>query len=876
MNRLFACAIAVAAFVYSASPARAADQPYTFDSTLGRLPKTVVPIDYDIALTPNVAARTTAGTESVRVRVRTATAKVVVNTLEMTVQTARLANGPAATISNDPKLQQTALTFAKPIAPGTYTLQLAFAGKIGAAAQGLFLQEYQTASGGHEAMLATQLESTDARRVFPCWDEPAFRATYRLSVTVPHKFTAVSNMPVATTVPKGSLKTVTFERTPKMSTYLVVFCAGKFTSISDSVDGVKVSVYAPSDRIQNGRYALAAATELLAYYDQYYDYKFPLPKLDLIDVPAGFPGAMENWGGIVFTESLLLFDPKTEPEANKQQIFQTVAHEMSHQWTGDLVTMDWWSRIWLNESFAHWMQIKATDHFNPSWHLYDSEGDNVALAMTTDQRTTAHPTVVPVEDETQAANAFDDVTYERGGSVIRMFEHYLGPDTFRDGVRAYIKAHAYSNATAADLFAGLSSAAHKDVGALVYPWIEGAGVPLVSADATCANGKRTLALSQQRFLVEPGQSSDRLWPIPVGVEVAGTVQYVLLNGKTATVDGGTCDQPFNVNSDALGYYRVKLDDASEDAQLGRFSQLKVAERARFVDDTYALLLAGEASPARLVATLGKVSPGDPLAVWSAVTRATTDLSNLEVGRPGQPAFEAYIVRLLDPVLAHVGWDAQPTDDPQTPVLRGTLVQRLGSAGDKPVIAEAQRRFALFRTNPASLSTELQGPVCTVAGTYADDATWTALHGLFTGTKDRGVALQYGMALWGARDPALAQKNLAMTTNGDITAEDGVVAPYYDVLTVALGGRHPDVAWQFFKGNQDKLATYLTAFEKPVIISIVAPLFWNAAPTSELDAMIDGSDAPPDAKARAKHVIDLKVAQRDRLLPGVDAAVSSGP
>ena len=875
MNRLLAFAIAVAALVYSALPARAADQPFTFDSTFGRLPKTVVPIDYDIALTPNIAARTTAGTESVRVSVRTATAKIVVNTLEMTILTARLANGPAATIADNPTLQQTTLTFVKPIAAGEHTLQLAFSGKIGTAAQGLFLQAYQTASGGHEAMLATQLESTDARRVFPSWDEPVFRATYRLSVTVPQEFTAVSNMPVASTVPKGSAKTVTFERTPKMSTYLVVFCAVKFKSISDSVDGIKVSLYAPSDRIQNGQYALASATELLAYYDKYYDYKFPLPKLDLIDVPGGFPGAMENWGGIVFTESLLLFDPKTEPEANKQQIFQTVAHEMSHQWTGDLVTMDWWSRIWLNESFAHWMQIKASDHFNPSWHLYDSENDNVALAMNTDQRTTAHPTIVPVEDETQAAGAFDDVTYERGGSVIRMFEHYLGPDTFRDGVRAYIKAHAYSNATAADLFAGLSSAAHKDIGALVYPWIEGAGVPLVSADATCANGKRTLALSQQRFLVEPGQSSDRLWPIPVGIDVAGTVQYVLLDGKTATVDAGTCDQPFNLNSDSLGYYRVKLDDASEDAHLARFSQLKVAERARLVDDTYALLLAGDAPPARYLATLGKVSPSDPLAVWSAATRGISDISNLEAGRPGRPAFEAYVVRLLDPVLAHVGWDAQPTDDPQTPVLRGTLVQQLGSAGYKPVIAEAQRRFALLLANPQSLSTDLQAPVCSVAGTYADDATWSALRGLFIGTKDRVVAFQYGVALWGARDPALAQKNLAMTSNGDITAEDGVVAPYYDVLTVALGGRHSDVAWQFFKANQDKLSTNLTAFEKPVIISILAPLFWNAAPTTELDAMIDGSDAPAEAKARAKHVIDLKVAQRDRVLPGVDAAVSTG-
>jgi aminopeptidase N len=874
MDLRLAAVIVSGLLVCSAAAARA-DAPYRFDTTFGRLPKTVVPLDYDIGLKPDLAARTTSGVESVRIRVRSATAKIVFNTLEMTVSKASLSNGATATIATDNQAQQTSLAFGHALAPGVYTLRLAFAGKIGTAPQGLFVQPYTTASGAHEEMLATQLESTDARRVFPSWDEPAFRATYHLTATVPQDFTAVSNMPIEHVTAGIASKTVTFARTPSMSTYLVVFCAGKLARIGTTVDGVKVGVLAPPDRIENGRYALDAAAKLLAYYDRYYDYTFPLPKLDLIDVPGGFPGAMENWGGITFAEGLLMHDPKTEPESQKEDIFQTVAHEMSHQWTGDLVTMDWWSGIWLNESFADWMQTKATDHFNPSWHMWDRIGADVTFAMTADQQSTSHPIIVPVKDETQAATAFDEITYQKGGAVIRMFEHYLGEDTFRDGVRAYVRAHAYSNSTAADLFAGLSSAAHRDVGALVEPWIATPGVPLVDVTATCANGKRTLSLSQQRFLVESGQTSEQVWSIPVAIGVGPNVNYVLLASKTATADGGSCDQPFVVNDDALGYYRLKLDDPSEAAQIAHLSDMKVSERARLIDDGYALTLAGDQAPAQLFAALAQLRPDDALAVWLSTARALGGIADLEAGRPGLGAFDAYIVRLLDPVLAHVGWDLRPDDGPQSPELRTRLIESLGFAGDKAVIAEAQRRFAGFIADPASLPPALTGPVAAVAGTYADQTTWDELHKLFADTRDRTVAGQYGTGLWSARDSNLASKNLNMAIDGEITTEDGVAAPYFDLITVALRGRHPDTAWAFFKGNQDRLSANLPGFVKPVVLGIVAPLFWNAAPVTELDALIDGAQGvPPEQKARTKHTIDVKLAERSQVIPPIDTWIAA--
>ncbi len=450
------------------TPAAQTAGPFSFDATPGNLPKSVVPVAYDIALHPNLHARTTTGSETIRLTVRSAAPKVVLHTLEMTVSRASI-DGVAANVAANAAKQQTTLTPSHPLTAGAHVVRLAFAGKIGTEPQGLFVQPYTTSTGAKEEMLATQFESTDARRMFPCFDEPAFRATFRLAVTVPSAFTAVSNMPVVSERAAGAEKTVTFARTPKMSTYLLVLAAGQFKQISDTVDGVKLNIVAPHDRIERARYALDAQKKLLAYYDEYYGIKYPLPKLDLIDVPGGFPGAMENWGGITFNERALLFDPSLEPESAKIDIFETIAHEMSHQWTGDLVTMDWWSGLWLNEGFADWMETKASDHFNPQWHLWDRVESDVANAMGTDAKTTSHPVEQPVTDDTQAGAAFDEITYQKGGAVIRMMEQYLGPDTFRDGVRAYLRAHAYGNTTATDLWASLGSTAHRDVGALVEP-----------------------------------------------------------------------------------------------------------------------------------------------------------------------------------------------------------------------------------------------------------------------------------------------------------------------------------------------------------------------------------------------------------------------
>jgi len=499
LQRLTRSAVAAALFLAVAAPASAV-APFNFDTTPGRLPKTVVPTDYRIVLTPDATAKTLRGTENVALDVRRPTNRIVFNTHDVTISDARLDGTRVAKVSIENDKQLTTLTLARPAAIGHHVLVLVYAGKIEDSPQGLFAQDYRKPDGTTGRMLSTQFESTDARRMFPSWDEPAFRATYQLTVTLPAAWSAVSNTPIQSRIVHGSLQTIAFGRTPKMPSYLVELSAGDLASISGvGSDGVRQSVWAVRGDEQYGGYTLESAKQILSFYDDYFGVKFPLPKLDHIAIPGGFGGAMENWGAITYNENIIIHRADATLR-QKQSGYSIVAHEMAHQWNGDLVTMGWWDDIWLNESFASWMAAKATDKFNPDWHWWQGEVDSKESAMNADARSTVHAIQQHVVDELQADASFDPaITYDKGQAFLRMLEAYLGDDTFRSGIRAYMQAHKYSNATTADLWNALTAASGKDVGALAKAWTEQPGYPVVSVTAACdAAGNRTLTLAQKR------------------------------------------------------------------------------------------------------------------------------------------------------------------------------------------------------------------------------------------------------------------------------------------------------------------------------------------------------------------------------------------
>ena len=500
----------------------APEPAFSFDSMPGRLPKDVVPERYEIAVTPHIKAMSMTGHESVTLKVRSATDRLVFNSLNETLTRVRFDGQPVKSVASDDEHQLTTVRLARPASVGSHRLSFDYSGKIEARPQGLFLQPYAYPGGSSGQMLATQMESTDARRMFPCWDEPAFRAVFELTVTVPSGWAALSNMPVSQRTVHGSLETVRFEPTPKMPSYLVAFVGGDLGHLSGASGATKLGVWAVRGQEENGRYALANAAQILADYNDYFGYTFPLPKLDSISIPGGFSGAMENWGAITYMEELLMLPPSSTL-SQEQQIYSTQAHEMAHQWNGDLVTMGWWDDLWLNESFASWMAAKETALRNPSWQWWEQEDSSKESAMRADAQPNSEPIQQHVTDELQASNAFDpSITYNKGQSILRMLEAYLGPDPFRDGIRRYMKAHAFSNATTTDLWTALSAATGKEVERIAGDWTRLPGFPLVHVNAACAaDGARTLHLigaspwcCASASTVSPSRSSSAATPSP--------------------------------------------------------------------------------------------------------------------------------------------------------------------------------------------------------------------------------------------------------------------------------------------------------------------------------------------------------------------------
>src|SRR5262252_10577107 len=521
-----------------------AESAFSFGATPGKLPKTVAPIHYALDLTPDLDTLTFSGSEVVDIEVMEPTARLMLNAVDMTIEAVAIEGEAAPQVTSDAAAQTVTFTFPHPIAAGRHQLRVSFTGRINRFGRGLFMVDYPTPEG-RKRVMSSHLEPSDARRIFPSWDEPAFKATISLTVTVPRAFLAVSNMPVAREEPTGDgKKRVAFQPTPRMSSYLFVLAAGDLERTTADAGGVTVGVVATRGKAGQGRYALDTAVGLLRYFNDYFGIAYPLPKLDLIAVPGGFGGAMENWGGITFFESRLLFDPATRASEARRGIFSIIAHEMAHQWFGDLVTMAWWDNIWLNEGFASWMQAKAAEHMFPQWQTWLNSNGFRQAAMGEDARRTTHPIQHPIANESEALAAFDSITYAKGQAVIRMLEHYLGQDAFRAGIRAYMKEHAYSNTTTADLWSALQAASGKQVTAIASGFTEQGGIPLVVAQASCVGDTQRIALRQERFTIHDPAPQPQRWQVPVArANVSGTAGETVLLDGAAEIAAGRCGDP---------------------------------------------------------------------------------------------------------------------------------------------------------------------------------------------------------------------------------------------------------------------------------------------------------------------------------------------
>ena len=806
-----------------------ADAPYSFAATPGQLPKAVAPVHYTLDLRPNLQALTVTGSAIIDIEVREPTDRLVLNAVDMTFSSALLDGvAPARSITVDEDAQTVTLTFPRTIEVGRYKLRIAYSGKINKFGRGIYSIDYRT-DDGRKRMIASHSEPSDARRIFPGWDEPAFKATFDLTVTVPERFMAVSNMPIAREEPaRNGRKRVSFERTPKMSTYLFVLVAGELERLTGEAEGITIGVVTTRGKSANGRYAIDQTADLLKYFNDYFAAKYPLPKLDLIALPSNSASAMEHWGGITFFESGLLYDPAKSSIETQRRVFSLLAHEIAHQWLGNLVTTAWWNDLWLNEGFASWMQYKAVDVLHPEWQPWFNSNSAKQGAMAQDARRGARAITQPVANETEARAVFDTITYSKGQAVVRMTETYLGEDVFRDAMRRYMKEHAYSNATSADLWHALDAVSGKAVGSVASSYAAQPGVPLVIADSRCVGGEQRIALKQDRFSVRDPAAQPQRWQVPVRFGLPdGTGATVLLDGE-AEITAGRCGDAVKLNLGDVGYYRVRYDAAMQGALARRLASMAPVDRINLLADAWALTEANRNPPSAYFELADQLAGDDHRSVADQVIRTLTRVYGLQRGRPGQAAFAAYARGALRPMFDRIGWQAVDSEPTDRALLRTRLIRTLGDFGDEAVLAEAKRRFDAFQQDAASLPPNLRDSVTHLVGRGADRATYQTLLELGRKSTNTEERVRYYSALAAALDPALARETLAIALTEELPSDVG-----RRLIGWVAEAEHPDLAVEFVKNNFETLATKHGSSFRNTFVSNLMANFSDAARAEEL-------------------------------------------
>jgi aminopeptidase N len=874
--------LATALTTVAALPAAArAEAPFDFARNPGQLPKTVVPSHYAIDIVTDMATLTLTGHETIDVTVASpgtgrALDSITLNQAGLKLVQATM-DGRAAVISQDEKAQTATLRFecraTRCVRPGPHTLVIDYTGTIPQTPNGIYYDDYKDPAGASKRMLVTQFEVADARRMFPGWDEPSFKATFALSVTLPKTYVPVSNMPVVSSTPAGAdARHVVFATSPRMSSYLLALVAGDLSALHGSGGNTPINAYAPTGEQDRAAYALKAAEVILPYYNTYFGVAYPLPKLDLLAIPGNYEaGAMENWGAITFIDDAVLFNPQTSSPNTQEEIYFVVAHEMAHQWSGDLVTMGWWDNIWLNEGFATWMENKATDHFNPSWQVWPRQHSDREAAMAQDALPTTHPIQQVIHDISEADAAFDNINYEKGGEIIRMVEDWLGPDVFRNGMRAYMKAHAYSNTTSADLWQALSLVSHKDVAAVATSFTGQPGIPLVSVSRACQGGITSLTLTQSRFTIHDPHPKALVWKIPVSVGGPGVAaQKILLDAQPVTLRVPGCKTAVKVNFGENGYYRTRYDAASLSLLESGFAKLDATDRVNLLGDQFALFASGQAPLSaylNLVAALPKTGETS-FAVWQDTISHLLRLDVLERGSPTRPAFREFARGVLNAELARLSLAPRPGESFLDSLLRPRLLTALGTLDDGSVTAAAQRDFAAYLKNPASLSPSLLDPVTLIVGMHADAATYATLAKLGNTAPDTEQKLRYAEAMAASRDPKLIAASVQAASSGAIP--NGRVAQFIDMI--ARGSDNPDLVWKLVQPNQGPLRARLTPQGQTFLLPAIA--YDSTSPEIARALLADpASSASTGAKieaARAADYIATTAEMRDRAQPALAA------
>ena len=779
------------------------------------LPETARPSKYRIKLQPDLKNFTFDGEQSVDLLILEATSTIVLNSIDLEISNTTLhANGTTLTsksVTIDKDAETATLDFGETIQPGDARLEMVFTGGLNDKLMGFYRSEYTSQDGETRYLATTQFEPTDARRAFPCWDEPAKKATFEVTLVFSDEYQAVSNTPVVEeAVPGPGLKSVRFAETPIMSTYLLVFIVGNLTSIEErAAGGTTVGVWTTPGKEDQASFALDTSVKLLSYFNEYFGIPYPLPKLDHIAIPDFAAGAMENWGAVTYRETALLVDPDNSSAGTRQRVAEVIAHEMAHMWFGDLVTMEWWDDLWLNESFASWMGNKAVDWLFPEWEMWTqfvNMDTNRALSL--DGLKNSHPIEQAVKNPAEVSQLFDAISYSKGASVIRMLENFLGEESFRKGLNRYLSSHMYDNARTEDLWSALETESGRPVTAIMDSWVKQMGYPVLQVESDRTGGQTTLSVTQERFVYDrllgdsgPDSDSDNeVWRVPVSASQGSEESAVtVMDGRQTQIDvPGSGDGWVKLNPLQTGFFRVNYSTEDWQRLVPAIESLELhaTDRLGVQNDAYALSRAGLLPVTQFLSLAQAYKNEGDASVWSDLASNLRDIEQLISDEAIHPAYQGFAREIFGPAARKIGWEPKSGEGHLDALLRSTVLSQAGSYHDPDVTAQASERFQKYLQDRETLAPDLRGVVFALAAQSGGKDVYDQIWGLEGETDLAEEKIRLLMSLTRFQRPELLNSTLADSLSAKVRSQDSITL----VAGVAANPKGRDLAWEFVKDN----------------------------------------------------------------------------
>ncbi len=771
-----------------------------------RLSSTICPVNYDLFFEVDLTKFEFHGKESIDLEISKPASKIVLNARDLAITHVYLIHHkksitPKVKIDNEKEL--VTLTLGENV-KGSVKLCLDFDGKLTDNLVGFYRSKYLQ-NKSEKYLATTQFEAPYARRAFPCFDDPEFKATFDVSLSIDKKFQGISNMPIKQSTTDKGKKIVKFQRTPKMSTYLLYMGVGEFEFLESKMKNVLVRIVTTPGKKKQGELALEMTKNILSYFEDYSQIKYPLPKLDVIALPDFAWGAMENWGAITFRELYLLFDPKMTSTAVKKRIAMIIAHELWHQWSGDLVTMRWWNDLWLNESFATFMGYKAVDHFYPEWKMWEEFiDDETERAFGDDSLKTTHPIEVDVRDPHEIEEIFDAISYSKGGSILRMLESFLGDEVFRKGVSDYLNANKYGNATSEDLWKSLAKISQKPVKEIMIDWIRQPGYPLV--EAVLEN--QHLLLRQKKFVFNQNDAKTT-WKIPLTIKLSNnSVMNYILDKRENQVPIEAALEWFKVNHNQSGFYRVKYPNGMMqkfDYLVGSKS-LESIDRWSVQNDLFELSRHGEDNLDNYLRLIKSYGNEDSHLVLSSIytnLRSIYFVFNQEkFWSHIWPSFKNHFTEAPRRMLEKLGWEPKPNESQEDALLRESAIRFLGFAEDPDVISKVRELYQNY-LKTKSLHPDIKSPVFFITALNGDEKTYKELLNLYSTTESPEEKRIFLAALGQFKSVELIKKYLDFSLTSKVRTQDLIIS----FSSVASNPHSRQIFLQWVKKNWSKIKKY---------------------------------------------------------------------